>query len=111
MSSTKTIVSQPHGPVGLQAGASRRSGPHPGRTEAIERERLLDRLQHLRTIVPVFAQELASARRQAAWLRAENSWLLEQVRQLQRQPAHNHPSGVLPGAESDDSLGRGNEGS
>jgi hypothetical protein len=50
-----------------------------------DREHLLDRLQSLRTIVPVFAQELASARRQAARLRAENGRLLEQVRRLQKK--------------------------
>lgn len=50
-----------------------------------DREQLLDRLHNLRTIVPVFAQELASARRQAARLRLENDRLVEQVRQLQRQ--------------------------
>jgi hypothetical protein len=58
-----------------------------GRDEAIDREQLFTRLTHLRTVVPVFAQELARARRQAASLRATNGWLLELVRQLQRQPA------------------------
>jgi hypothetical protein len=50
-----------------------------------DRAHLLDRLQSLRTIVPVFAQELASARRQAAQLRMENGRLREQVRQLQQK--------------------------
>lgn len=52
---------------------------------ASERDYLLDRLQNLRAILPVFAQELASARRQAARLRLENASLTEQVRELQRQ--------------------------
>ena len=42
--------------------------------------------------MPVFAQELISARRQAAQLRAENGWLIEQVRQLQRGRARDNPS-------------------
>lgn len=48
-----------------------------------EREYLLDRLHNLRRIVPVFAEELASARRQSAALRVENRRLLERIRQLQ----------------------------
>lgn len=55
-----------------------------------DREHLLDRLRSLRTIVPVFAQELASARRQAGRLSTENGRLLAEVRRLQRQRAgHN----------------------
>ncbi len=50
-----------------------------------DREHLLDRLQHLRGILPVFAQELASSRRQAAALRIENRGLLEEVRRLRAQ--------------------------
>jgi len=52
---------------------------------ASERDHLLDRLQNLRTILPVFAQELASARRETARLRLENARLTKQVRELQRQ--------------------------
>jgi hypothetical protein len=52
--------------------------------DASQRDALLGRLQHLRTIVPVFAQELASARRQAAALRQENRKLLERIQELQR---------------------------
>ena len=48
-------------------------------------DHLLERLHHLRTIVPVFAQELASAKRQTAHLRAENRRLTQEVRRLQRQ--------------------------
>jgi hypothetical protein len=55
------------------------------RDVARDRDHLIDRLQHLRAIVPVFAQELASARRQAAQLRVENGRLLEEVCRLQRQ--------------------------
>lgn len=48
-----------------------------------ERDQLLDRLSNLRTILPVFATELAAARRLAAQLRAENHRLTEQVQRLQ----------------------------
>jgi hypothetical protein len=51
---------------------------------AVDREFLLARLANLRTIVPVFAQELAGARREAAALRRENLRLLERIRELQR---------------------------
>ncbi len=49
------------------------------------RDYLIDRLQHLRAIVPVFAQALASARRRAAQLRVENGRLLAEVGRRQRQ--------------------------
>jgi hypothetical protein len=49
-----------------------------------ERDHLLARLTHLRTIVPVFAQELAGARRAAAQPRVENRPLLERIRELQQ---------------------------
>lgn len=52
-----------------------------------DREYLLNRLQSLRTIVPVFAKELASTRRQVAGLREENRGLVERLRQLERQHA------------------------
>jgi len=48
-----------------------------------ERDQLLERLQSLRTILPAMAEELASARRQAASLRVENRRLVEEVRRLQ----------------------------
>lgn len=50
-----------------------------------DRDQLLDRLHRLRAILPVFAEELASARRQANRLRRENHELLEEVRLLRRQ--------------------------
>jgi len=53
--------------------------------DARERDHLLGRLENLRTIVPVFAHEFASARRQTAALRLENSRLLERIRELQRK--------------------------
>jgi hypothetical protein len=58
--------------------------PHRGDRQ-IDPDQPLDRLRNLRVIVPVFAEELASARRQAAQLRLENGRLVEQVRRLQHQ--------------------------
>jgi phage shock protein A len=54
----------------------------PATTEGREREQLLDRLQSLRRALPVLAQEMAAARRQAARLRTDNRKLSEQVRKL-----------------------------
>jgi hypothetical protein len=82
VSPTKTVTSPPRGPAALEGNGSQRGNrSYPSRAEAI------DRLERLRSVVPVFAQEVVSARRQAARLRAENGWLIEQVRQLQRGPA------------------------
>jgi hypothetical protein len=66
-------------PRGLASWTS--EGPPAG----VEREQLLDRLQHLRGILSAFAQEAASARRHAARLRLENRRLVEEVRRLQRE--------------------------
>jgi len=54
-------------------------------TATVDRDQLLDRLQNLRAILPVFAQELASARRHAAQLRRDNHRLLAEVHRLQRE--------------------------
>ena len=54
----------------------------PSGPEARERDQILDRLLRLRGILPVLAQEMAAARRQAARLRTDNRRLSEQVRQL-----------------------------
>ncbi len=62
-----------------------------------ERDHLLERLHHLRTIVPVFAQELVSVRRQAAQLRVENRRLEQEVRRLQR----DHLARAHPGSARD----------
>lgn len=60
-------------------------------TEALDREALLDRLHQLRTMLPVFAQELADVRRAAAKLRVDNRRLLDEVHRLQRSAArHRH---------------------
>jgi hypothetical protein len=51
-------------------------------SDAGEREQMLDRLRNLRRVLPVLAQEMAAARRQAARLRTDNRRLSEQVREL-----------------------------
>lgn len=67
-------------------------GSAPANPPASHRDELLERLHNLRTIVPVFAEELASARRQAASLRTENRRLTERIRELQRErEAHRRP--------------------
>lgn len=64
--------------------------------DAPQRDYVLDRLHHLRRILPVFAEELASSRRQAAALRVENRGLLEEVRRLRALHGHSH-SGTTRG--------------
>jgi len=70
-----------------------------GAAGATDREHLLDRLQHLRGILPVFAQELASSRRQAAALRIENRGLLEEVRRLRAQRERSDPARGLTSSD------------
>ena len=60
-SPVKIAVSQPHGLPGPQNSASRLNRTH-STAGAIEREHLLNRLAHFRTILPAFAAEVASAR-------------------------------------------------
>jgi phage shock protein A len=55
------------------------------RSEAIDRDALLDRLHQLRTVIPAFAQELADVRRTAAQLRTDNRRLLAEVHRLRRE--------------------------
>ncbi len=84
----KPVPRSPRGPTAQAPRGSRLRRPYAGLEETSDREQLYARLARLRTVVPVFAHELASARRQAASLRMENSWLHEQVSQLQRANAH-----------------------
>jgi hypothetical protein len=81
-SSSLSITSSGAGP---RAGSRAAAG-------ALDREHLLDRLDRLRAILPAFAEELASSRRQAAALRVENRGLLAEVRRLQRQSVMGGPS-------------------
>lgn len=90
MSATKTVTSPPRGSPSPGGNGSRRSSrSSPSRAEAI------DRLEQLRSVVPVFAQEVLSARREAARLRAENGSLVDQLRQLARGRAQSNPAGSL----------------
>jgi hypothetical protein len=91
VSPSKTVKHPPRGSAALDGNGSRpRNRSYPSRSEAI------DRLEKLRSVVPVFAQELVNARRQAAWLRADNGRLLQQVRQLQRGRAQSNSFASLP---------------
>jgi hypothetical protein len=58
---------------------------HAPSPEAGERDQLLDRLRSLRRVLPVLAQEMAAARRQAAHLRIDNRRLTDQVRELRAE--------------------------
>lgn len=69
---------------GLDGPAPRTPGHRPG-SEAWERDQLIDRLRSLRRVLPVLAQEMASARRQAARLKIDNRHLTEQVRELRAE--------------------------
>ncbi len=77
------VTTSPHG----DSRVSKDGRPDELRRQAAvaDREYLLDRLQHLRRILPAFAKELANTRRQAAALRVENRSLQEEVRRLRKQ--------------------------
>lgn len=89
MSPPKPAVHAQLGVAAPALGVVRPPVSPPGRDDPVNRERLLELLANLRTVVPVFARELVAERRQAASLRAENVWLLEQVRILRRQRGQN----------------------
>ena len=91
MPAKKLVEHPPRGPAAPVGNGSR--PPIKSRTSRAE---AIDRLERLRSVVPVFAQELISARRQAAQLRAENGWLIEQARQMQRERAASNGSAPLP---------------
>ena len=76
--------------VPARSPGQRLIGPPTSSANAIDRDHLLDRLHNLRVIIPVFAQELASARRQSAALRVENRKLRERVQQLQKAYGSTH---------------------
>ena len=84
MPSTKIAPSPPYDLSVPPGGTGSLTELHPT-AGPVDREHLLDRLHRLRGILPVFAQELATARRQAAALRVENRGLLEEVRRLRAQ--------------------------
>lgn len=90
MPPTKIAPSSPHG-FSMPGKATESRGSLSSTAAPVDRDHLLDRLHRLRGLLPVFAQELASARRQAATLRVENRGLLEEVRRLRAQH-DEHPS-------------------
>jgi len=87
-----TAADPPHAPAALEGIGTQPGRSHTSQAEAIERDQLLDRLRHLRKILPVFAEEMASARREAARLRVKNSRLLEQVGRLELELAQRTPT-------------------
>ncbi|MGH2880295.1 MAG: hypothetical protein ACRDK4_11905 [Solirubrobacteraceae bacterium] len=85
--STTTAVAQPGAPRARATTTATlpQSTPRQVHAETRERDQLLDRLGSLRRVLPVLAQEMASARRQAAHLRIDNRRLTDQVRELRAQ--------------------------
>lgn len=67
------------------------AGAPPELLAAREREQLIDKLQSLRRALPVLAQEMATARRQAAHLKLDNRRLTEQVRELRAELQGRNP--------------------
>jgi phage shock protein A len=47
---------------------------------------LIERLEKLRRLLPVFAQEVAAARREAARLRSQNATLQRRIVELEARP-------------------------
>jgi hypothetical protein len=81
-----TAVTQPQSPLdGLDAPTPPLPDGHESGSEGWERDKLIDRLSSLRRMLPVLAQEMASARRQAARLTVDNRRLTEQVRELRAE--------------------------
>jgi septal ring factor EnvC (AmiA/AmiB activator) len=83
--SRTAAVKPPAPPLDRTGAATRRQIDRHVSAQAWEREQLADRLHSLRRVLPVLAQEMASARRQAAHLRLDNRRLTEQVRALRAQ--------------------------
>jgi hypothetical protein len=80
-----TPAIQPQSPLRGLDGPVPRLPSHKIGSEAWERDQLIDRLRSLRRVLPVLAQEMASARRQAARLTVENRRLTDQVRELRAE--------------------------
>ena len=84
VSPTRIATAPDRSPCAPEAHSRRRTGAHLAGGGG-NRDRLLERLQQLRRVLPVFAQEVAGVRRQTAALRIENRGLLEEVRRLRAQ--------------------------
>jgi len=84
-----TAALEPQAPVNPLRSLPVNRRLHEPRSDAWERDQLTDRLRSLRRVLPVLAQEMAAARRQAAHLKVDNRRLTEQVRELRaRLEAH-----------------------
>ncbi len=57
---------------------------------------LVDRLQKLRKLLPAFAQETASARREAARLRLQNTKLQTRLAELEAPPRQHDTTSIQP---------------
>ncbi len=97
ISGASRSTAAPGSPARTRITGARRSPGDAQRTEALDRDALLEPLHQLRTVLPAFAQELADVRRAAAKLRVDNRRLLEQVHRLQRErgesPTRRIPAG------------------
>jgi predicted nuclease with TOPRIM domain len=63
--------------------------------QARDREQLLERLNKLCAILPIFARELANARSEAARLRVQNRRLIDQVEELRGAMATHESDSAL----------------
>ncbi len=91
MSSTRSATDSRHA-AGIADSHAPLAAPNQSHANAVDGNHLLDRLSHLRSILPVFAQELAVARRQVAWLQAENGGLQQELLQMQMHVSHTSRS-------------------
>ncbi|MGD1058250.1 MAG: hypothetical protein ABR992_12655 [Solirubrobacteraceae bacterium] len=90
MSSTRSVIDSPH--AGIAESRAPLAAPDQSHAKTVDGNYLLDRLSHLRSILPVFAQELAVARRQVAWLQTENGGLQQELLQMQMHASHTSRS-------------------
>jgi hypothetical protein len=97
MSSTRIVIRSHQADIadsGIRLAAS-----DPNQASAADSRHLLNRLSHLRTILPVFAQELAVARRLVASLRTENGALQQSLLYMQMQ-APATPRSMFPASSA-----------
>lgn len=81
VSSTRSVIHPRQ--AGIAESRELLAAPNGTEASAVDSNYLLDRLSHLRSILPVFAQELAVARHQVTWLQAENGGLQQELLQMQ----------------------------
>jgi hypothetical protein len=90
----KIGVSSPLGLPGPERSAGPLATSHPA-PRAIDREHLLARLEHLRSVLPVFANELAGDPGETSQLCIENRELLEEVRRVRQQRGESIPFATM----------------